>query len=158
MALRVREPTDADWVAIHAVANEAVLDAPDGNSTWLQARRGFDEGARKRRHYVAEDGDGRIVAYGAVEQGGDAGRYRLFLVMRPDRLEDGTGDALFDALLRDLGSLGAEIAWMREQADDQVLLFALARGFSETGRYVLGADQGVYAGLEVVEIARALSH
>jgi hypothetical protein len=158
MLLHLRPPSDVDWPAIHAVANEAVPDAPDGNDGWLSARRAFDEASRTRRHYVAEHGEGLIVAYGGVEESGDAGWYRLFLVMRPDRLADDTGDTLFEALNRELASLGARVAWMREQAGDPVLAFALGHGFMETRRYTLGDEHSAYAGVEVVEMQRRLSH
>ncbi len=149
-------PTDDEWPAILRVANEALPNAPDGNIGWFENRRGFDEGSRTRRHYVAER-DGEIVAYGAVEDTDDPARWRLFVVMSPEQLNGGLGDLMLEQLVRDTEELGGSAIWMREQADDGAILsFAMARGFIETRRFAVD-DGGAYQGVEVVELERGMN-
>jgi len=152
--LRTRVPTEADWPAIHAVANEALPTAPDGNEGWIRARRDFDAG-NARRHYLVEDGAGDVVVYGAVEASGAPGWFRLFLVTHPDRLSR-SGEELLGVLLEDARALNGRVVWLREHADDPLVAFATARGFTEARRYVLGAEHGASSGVEVVELERRL--
>lgn len=152
--VRFREPHEDDWQAILGVANEALPQAPDGNAGWLAARQNFDS-AKRRRHYAAED-RGQVIAYGAIEETGDAGRWRMFLVMSAARLADGLGGAMMAKLGDDLYVLGGTTVWMREQSDDAALLsFVRERGFAETRRFVV-RDGSAYEGIEVVELERAV--
>jgi hypothetical protein len=151
MTIELRVPTTGDWPTIHALANEALPDARDGNAAWLEARRAFDERRSARRHHLAVDGSGLPLAYGAVEGGEEPGRFRFFLVMDPARLQTDVARVLYDRLLADLGELGASTVWMREEAHDSLVDFAKRNGFAETQRFVArGPAAGASAGCEIV--------
>lgn len=156
--LLLREPGSSDWDAILRVACEAVPNAPDGNAGWLNARKSFDASARTRHHYVGEDGQ-MVIAYGAIEQDVDARRWRLFIVMSPERLAGEMGSLVFDRLIADLQVEHAKVAWAREHADDVAFAeFARARGFTEAARFVIDEPTaGAYQGVEVVEYELALA-
>src|SRR5690348_6266453 len=114
MQVAIREPRPDDWPGIHAAANAALPWASDGNATWLANRRQFDEARFQRRHYVAEDSDGTIRGYAAVEGDTEPGRFRVFLVTAPERLNAGLGQLLYERLEQDLAHMGATTAWARE--------------------------------------------
>jgi hypothetical protein len=148
VTIELREPTDDDWPAILRCAEAAAPWAGDANRVWLENRRTFDAARFGRRHYAAIE-SGEIVGYGAIEGDGE-GRWRVFVVMSPDRLESGVSDAVFERLTADLSELGAQAAWMREEARDQALIsFAIERRFSETQRFA-------FEGTEIVVLERNL--
>src|SRR3712207_2383336 len=118
MNVTLRPPQSGDWSDIHQVANAALPWAADGNVAWLANRQRFEQSGYVRRHYVAEDGEGQIVGYAAVEGEAEPGRFRLFIVTSPERLHGGLGQLLYDQLDRDLHALGATVAWAREEARD----------------------------------------
>ena len=105
--MRLRPPSDADWPAIHAVANEALPNAPDGNTGWLEARKALPSDQLRRRHYVIEDEGGMVAGYGGIEPAGPRGWFRLFVVIAPKRLDGGAGDLVLVRLLEDARDLGA---------------------------------------------------
>jgi N-acetylglutamate synthase-like GNAT family acetyltransferase len=145
----LRTPTDDDWPGILRVAHEAAPWAGEANEIWLANRRGFDRARIGGSHYVAEEGD-RVVGYGAIE-GDRTGGWRVFVVMAPDRLGDGTGDLVLDRLTADLRERQARVVWMREEARDEALkAFAAQRGFVETQRVEV-------EGIEIVLLERTLT-
>jgi len=131
--IELREATEADWPHILRCADEAAPAAVD-NDVWLANRRAFAATGRMRRHYVALDGATTVTGYGAIEEDAVPGRFRLFVVTRPDRLESGAGARLFQRLMLDLGELRANVAWMRERLDDPLVAFAIERGFRDAQR------------------------
>jgi hypothetical protein len=134
MSVELRAPAEDEWDAILSVAHDAAPWAGEANATWLANRRQFDENRYGRRHHVATEGEA-IVGYGAIEGDGSR-RWRVFVVMAPERLENGTGDLVFRRLMRDLRELGATSLWMREEARDTAIQsFATRRGFTEQGRF-----------------------
>jgi hypothetical protein len=138
-----------DWPAILNVANQAVPWSGEANVTWVANRRQFEENRYGRRHYVVAEGEA-IVGYGAIE-GADSSRWRVFVVMAPARLEDGTGDLVFRRLMEDVRSLGGGVTWMREEARDAAILsFAQRHGFTERRRHQS-------EGTEIVMMERAAS-
>ena len=123
MTITVRIPTAADWPAILDVANAALPWDLEGNREWLEYRKQFDETARTRRHYVAEDPTtGQVVGYGALEEGPDFGIFRVFVVMPPERLRSEAGESIYDRLAADLVDLEARGAWAREYTSDTAIL------------------------------------
>jgi hypothetical protein len=154
--MRLRPPSDADWPAIHAVANEALPNAPEGNTGWLEARKALPSDQLRRRHYVIEDEGGMVAGYGGIEPAGPRGWFRLFVVIAPKRLDGGAGDLVLVRLLEDARDLGAIAFWMREHADDPLVSWMLTRGFVEARRYTLGPEHGAYAGVAVAEIEHRL--
>jgi hypothetical protein len=150
----LRTPTTAEWPAILEVAHQAAPWAGHHNEEWLRNRRDFDDHARARRHYVLlDERTQEIVAYGAIEEGPDPGRFRIFVVMGPEQLVGKPGDRMYDCLLSDLGMLEASLVWAREEAVDVHLVSFLSnRGFRETNRYEL------QDGREVVELSLKLTN
>jgi|SRR5579884_2545549 L-amino acid N-acyltransferase YncA len=153
MQIKLRKAVETDWPAILEVANAAVPESPRENQQWLSNRMRFDQTGYIRRHYVAlEAATGKVIGYGAIEGGKEAGRYRLFVVTSPDQLATGAGDLLYNQLIADLSTLNASAIWARESAHDALLLnFLSQHGFHETGRFQL-PDGGV----EVVVMERKL--
>jgi hypothetical protein len=145
--IELRGAVESDWPAILRCAEAAAPWAGDANITWLANRRAFAEA--RRRHYVATDA-ATIVGYGAIE-GDESSRWRVFVVMAPARLEDGTGDLVFRRLMEDVRSLGGGVTWMREEARDAAILsFAHRHGFTERRRHQ-------WEGIEIVMMERAAS-
>ncbi len=153
MQIKLRKAVETDWPAILEVANASVPESPRENQQWLSNRMRFDQTGYTRRHYVALDAaTGKVIGYGAVEGGQETGRYRLFIVMPPDRLTTDAGDLLYNQLIADLSALRASSIWAREAARDTALLSFLSQhGFQETSRFPL-PDGGV----EVVVMERKL--
>jgi len=144
-----RPVAQTDWPDIGRVAHEALPNAADNNQAWLEARRSLDELRRRRRQYVVQD-DGEVVGYGAIEEEDD-GRWRLFVVMSPERLNGAPGNRTFARLLMEAKAVGVTTLWMREEASDKAMAtFVRRHEFVETQRYVTGA-------LPVVVYERALS-
>lgn len=132
--IKLRAPNDDDWPAILALANAALPWDSAGNEEWLENRMQF---TGRRRHYVAEEvPPGRVVGYGAVEEGPEPGYYRVFVVMDPARLQSETGALVYEQLVADLRQLEARGAWAREYATDgPVLAFFGENGFTEQSRF-----------------------
>ncbi len=150
----IRAATEDDWDEILRVACEAAPWAADGNAGWLAARRSFRASGRRHRHEVAVDRHGRIIACGAVEEDEPGGRWRLFLVMRSDRLTGGVGEDMLARLIAALRDFGATAVWMREQAQDRALIaFAREHRFAETRRFTHDAAE-----LVVMERSLAEGH
>lgn len=132
--IRLRAPHDDDWPAILALANAALPWDAAGNQEWLENRQQF---AGRRRHYVAEEVPaGRVVGYGAIEEGPEPGIFRVFVVMAPARLQSETGVLVYERLVADLAKLEARGAWVREYASDApILAFFGENGFAEQSRF-----------------------
>ena len=135
----LRAPLESDWPAILNVAHAAAPWAGDKNLEWLHNRRQFDDKAWRRRHYVIEDGaTQQVIGYGGVEEGPRPGIFRVFVVLSPERLTGGLGQYLYDHLRADLGELGADRVWAREEGRDTALLiFFTQQQFVETSRATL---------------------
>jgi hypothetical protein len=146
-----RARAEEDWPAILALANEALPQAPDGNSAWIAARQAFSRANIAGLHCLFEDDAGDLVGFGALEASETPGAFRLFIVMHPKTLRR-HGDSAVDVLLREATALGAKVIWMREHADDPLIAFMRRYGFEETQRYALGPEHGAYAGVEVLEV------
>lgn len=155
MAPALRPATGDDWPDVLAVAIAAAPHAPDGNKTWLEARRTFDESRHPRRHYVVSAAAAGIVGYGGIEGDGH-GRFRVFVVTAAKRLHE-LGAIILDQLESDLLALGAASAWAREEAGDPVLDLLRDRGFTSSGQFVLADSAGAYAGVEVAVLERLSS-
>jgi L-amino acid N-acyltransferase YncA len=132
--LRPYAPADADRLL--ELANVALPGAAAENEKWARGRQAFDAATWRRRQYVAEEDGVRIVAYAALEEGPERGRFRAFVVCPPERL-DPTGDALFDRLVGDARDLGATVMWAREMSRDPVLHLFRARGMRQVSRFEL---------------------
>jgi L-amino acid N-acyltransferase YncA len=138
MQIKLRKAVETDWPAIREVANAAVAWGSRDNEEWLSNRMRFDQTGYTRRHYVALDTTtGKVIGYGAVEGGQEAGRYHIFVVMSADLLPT-VGDLMYNQLLTDLSALHATTVWVRDYARDAALLaFFAQHGFSETQRFPL---------------------
>jgi L-amino acid N-acyltransferase YncA len=151
MKARIRTAAASDWPAILQVANQAVPDAAAENLEWWENRQSFETRQRRRRHYVAQEpGTSQIVGYGAVEEGPEPGQFRVFVVMDRALLASGIADAIYARLEADLCDLGAEVAWVREEARDPVVGFFQVRGLQERARSVLAN------GREAIVLSRRL--
>jgi|SRR5450432_3164955 len=151
MQFQLRSPGSEDWEAIRGCADASLPWHPKGNEEWVQNRMRFDTAKYERRHYVAEDiASNEVVAYGSIESGPVAGRFRVFVVMDARMLPE-AGEVLYRQLREDLKSLGANVAWVREEARDvNVLGFFQQHGF-------VGANQyQTPGGLEVVMLEQHL--
>lgn len=148
----LRAPEEADWPGILALAHASAPWAGDRNLEWLRYRQQFDQHAWQRRHYVVEDQTThQVIAYGGIEEGPQAGIYRMFVVMSPERLNDGLGQHVFGVLLADLKTLNASAAWAREEGRDALLDFFAQCEFTETQRFRLPNN------LEIVVMERRLA-
>lgn len=149
MTVLFRPVAATDWPEIGRVAHEALPHAADGNRAWLDARRSLDEMRRRRRQYVVQEG-GDVVGYGAIEED-EEDRWRLFVVMSPERLNGPQGNCTFSRLLSEAKAVGANVLWMREEAGDKAIAtFARRHEFAEMQRYLVGS-------LPVVVYERALN-
>jgi hypothetical protein len=139
MELVVRPVLERDWPEIRALAERSVAHVPAAGSQedWHRNRRSAGDRGAVQRQVVVEDPElGALLGYGAVESDAQ-GELRLFVVTTPDRLAD-VGELLYRRGLAVLGELGARRAWFTEYAADEPLLrFARARGFSERRRFEL---------------------
>jgi len=140
----IRQAGDDDWEAILKVADASLPWQTAGNREWLENRKRFDE-SFPRRHYVAQaDGERRILGYGSLEGGPQAGRFRVFVVTDATLLET-VGESLYRRLREDLVCVEAQLLWVREEKRDQaVLSFFQQRGFQAVQQF--RTEQG----LEVV--------
>lgn len=149
MDITLRTPTDADWEAILGLAFAAVPWDTAGNREWLDNRRHYSDG--RRRHYLAEEHQ-RVVGYGAIEEGPEAGVFRMFVVMSAEDVERGIGDVVFERLMTDLNDLDARGIWAREYADEKVIVpFFLAHGFTENTRFTLEGEAEMIVLVRVLE-------
>lgn len=138
MKINLRHPQAEDWPQILQIAHDSAPWAGDNNVIWLQYRQKFDEVKWRRQHYVAEDLNTRkIVGYGGIEEGPEPDIFRVFVVMRYERLISGLGQTMFDQLRNDLKQFQAAKAWVREEAHDPLLDFFAQQGFEENQRSTL---------------------
>ena len=150
-AIQLRKPTAADWPAILAQADAALPWDRTGNREWLENRKRF---AGRRRHYLAQMvPSGEVVGYGAVEEGPEAGTFRVFVVTDPASLRAEVGEMLYERLAAELDELGAQLAWAREYARDRdIITFFAERGFVEHRRFTpAGYEEMVVMGKQLVE-------
>ncbi len=139
--LILREPGSADWQAIGRLANAAVEHVPGAPSQddWVASRRSF---AGEQSHRVAER-EGAVVGYAAVERRAEEpeGLYRVFVVTSWRDTPD-VADALYETVAAELARRGARHAWLREYADDEILIrFMHERGFRVRERYFRGGSE-----------------
>ena len=152
MNVRLRTPAEQDWPAIGRAADASLPWQQRGNREWLRNRMDFDDHRYARRHYVAEAaGTGEVCGYGSVEGGPTPARYRVFVVTAAALLPS-VGEALLARLLEDMASLGARIAWAREEARDAPLL-EFFRRHAFVGEREFTTDDG----LRIVTLERDLA-
>lgn len=133
--IRMRAAQESDWPAILQVANQALPNSKTENKAWLHLRQTFNTERFLQRHYVAESAEsGQVLAYGCIEEGPEAMKYRVFVVMAPNLLAS-LGQKIFDRLLEDLREAQAQWLWVREEADDPVLEFFHQQGFQQTAQF-----------------------
>ena len=131
---KLRPFNDPDWTRVSAIASARTGDAP-GHELWLRVRQKFDESRYFRRHYVVENENKQIIAYGAVEQTIYLPKYRLLLLADAQWLKRGAGDLLLDRLMEDLREGQAITVSCRQYASETELVSLLeSRGFEETSR------------------------
>jgi L-amino acid N-acyltransferase YncA len=148
--LRPFRDTDADRLL--EIANAALSGAAAENEKWARNRLAFDATTWRRRQYVAEEDGAKPVAYAALEEGPERGRFRAFVVCPSERL-DPTGDALFDRLLGDARDLGATSLWVRELTRDPVLNLFRARGMRQVSRFeLMGVGEVVVLEMSLSEV------
>lgn len=137
MTVVLRPATMQDWQVILSLAEAIDPDSNAANLEWLANRKKFDTTRYVRKHYLASDGEDRVIGYGAIEQGPGVQHYRVFLVIEPGLGKTGVWQSLFDRLEQDLRDLKANRAWAREYTHgnySENLEFFLANGFHETHR------------------------
>lgn len=127
----------------HASTKALILAAAPERSEcvhdWPQ-NLGEPEGAGYiRRDYVAVDASDphSVIGYGAMWPQGE-GRFRMDLIVAPDRRRQGVGSALLQTLFAELQAQGATVVQARAFDDrSESLAFLLHRGFTETNRMIL---------------------
>ncbi len=130
---RLRPFAARDWEPVAEIAHHVEPDFRAQDDGWLRNRQSFDETKFIRRHYVAEHAETKEpLGYGSIEQGPELDRYRMFLIVGPERLRAGVGDLLFNQLMNDLRELKARTVWVRHYAHvSDCLDFLRERGFEE---------------------------
>ncbi len=133
--LVLREPRPADWQAIRRLATAAVEHIPGApnQDDWVSNRRDF---VGEQAHCVAELG-GEVVGYAAVERRPEEpeGLYRVFVVTAWRDTPE-VADPLYESVAEELERRGARRAWLRELADDEIVIrFMAERGFRVRERY-----------------------
>lgn len=133
--IRMRAAEESDWPAILQMADQALPHSKPENKAWLHRRQTFNIERFLRRHYIAEsEENGQVLAYGCIEEGPEAEKFRVFVVMAPDRLAS-LGQKVYDRLLEDLREVQAQSLWVREEADDPVLGLFRQQGFQQTAQF-----------------------
>ena len=147
--ITIRPPEQRDWPGIFELATTAVehvTEAPAQND-WLRHRMAFPG---RQTHFVAER-YGKVVGYGAVERADEEPQAtcRLFVVTAWRKgLE--VAEELYAAALAELQKVGAQRAWLREYAGDELLIgFAQEKGFDVVQEYELD-------GMKLVTLAKDL--
>jgi hypothetical protein len=138
----LRHPTQADWSAIAALADQSVAHIPEAprQSEWVGNRQAF---RGMRCHYVVHDET--LLAYGSFEQAADEGdgAARLFLVV-DWRTEHAIPAAqlLLEQLRKDAATLALGKLWVREYALDRPFLdFLMGNDFHVTQTYERGGQR-----------------
>ena len=152
--MEFREPLDADWNEILAIANHAVAHVPGAGTQhdWLRNRRTFS--ARGDQvHFVLSQHE-HLLGYGSLERDASSPTdlYRAFVVTHPDRL-DTAGSAIY----RHLEALMNKRQVVRSQfveyaADVRFIEFIRARGYVESRRFMLAS------GVEAVVLSKVHRH
>lgn len=144
---------ESRWDEVLRFADDVVPFDPAGNREWLSNRRSFPASGRERRQYAALDEDGRMLAFGSVEQQPYRRTYRVFIVPASVELFATAGDALFTRLMDDLAAMGAGDVFMQEWSLDLGSAeFALSHGFEKVDLF---SPEGV--GREIVKLWRRVS-
>jgi len=132
---KLRPFHDPDWPTVSAIASARAGDDARGYELWVTRRQKFDESRYFRRHYVVENEQNRIIAYGAVEQTIYLPKYRLVLLSDPQWLQRGVGDLLLERLTNDSVEAKAITVSARQYASEVELVELLKRsGFEEVSR------------------------
>ena len=132
---KLRPFHDPDWPTVSAIAATRAGDDTRRYELWSNRHQKFDESRYFRRHYVVENDQHQIIAYGGVEQTIYLPRYRLVLLSDPQWLKQGIGDLLLDRLTEDLIAAKAITVSARQYASEVELVDLLKRnGFEEVSR------------------------
>ena len=119
----LRPPEESDWLKILELANLSVAHVSDApiQTEWLGHRRAFPG---YQKHFVAERA-GEVAGYGAVERGAEDAQasYRVFVVT-PWSDDSNMAELLYLRVAVELENAGAQHAWLREYASDQLLIAA----------------------------------
>ena len=145
----LRPPEDGDWRSIAVLADAAIahVEGAPSQQGWVANRRTPDS---EQVHCVALEGQ-TVVGYAAVERRSSEpeGAYRIFIVTSWPDCPD-VADELYTFVQQELDRVGAEMAWLREFADDRLLIgFFRRHGFEVRERYD-------YEGQSLVTIAKKL--
>ena len=137
--INLREPDEADWEALLALANASLAGVPNvpPQNEWARNRKSFPTNGI-RRHVVAER-ERAIVGYAAAEHRANAPAdgFRLFVVTRPEDRR-ALSYTLIQWLEAQLDEIGAATAWFIEYAADTAFRSYLeSKGYPETRRIVL---------------------
>jgi N-acetylglutamate synthase-like GNAT family acetyltransferase len=134
--VEIRPFLQDDWAVLFDLANQAVPFAQQGNITWLNNRKAFDDTRRIRRHFIATK-NGLPVGYSCIEQQSeDPAWLRIYVVCSPEYLNEAVGMRLYESVIQAAKELGAEHLWAQEyQADRSIGRFFTERGFDEVRRF-----------------------
>src|SRR3990170_1906667 len=171
----IREFRPEDYPGITEVCNLVDPDYPSTEAELREEDRTWDRGKFVQVRYVAEEADtGKAVAlaeYNHQPWSFDPRRFSIWIGVRPDRQGRGVGGALYDRVVEDLRSHGANAlrSWAREDRAESVR-FLEKRGFRELERAwesrldmkafdpARFADRAaVPAGIDVVSLAEELA-
>jgi len=171
----IREFRPEDYPGITEVCNLVDPDYPSTEAELREEDRTWDRGKFVQVRYVAEEADtGKAVAlaeYNHQPWSFDPRRFSIWIGVRPDCQGRGVGGALYDRVVEDLRSRGANAlrSWAREDRAESVR-FLEKRGFRELERAwesrldmkafdpARFADRAaVPAGIEVVSLAEELA-
>ncbi len=126
----------------------AIPDSEAENRSWLTHRMAVAGGEGNFHHCVVVDND-LVAGFGGIEEGPEAGKYRLFIVGAPERVMGGMGVALYRYLSEWLTHFKARRVWVREESRDPVMGFFYSVGFQKESLFILPG------GMEVVVAAMA---
>lgn len=131
--------SDLRWWHLETVA--AAEGEAFGADAWSLAQWWEELAAPDRLHLVAQDGGGRLLAYGAVVRQGPEAELLTLAVLPPGRGR-GVGELLTRALLARTAADGARVLHLEVRADNARAL----RLYERLGCTVVGRRPGYYDG------------
>jgi len=163
MDLTLSPYDDGDAAVVVAIRNAVYPGRAGSVAEWARQEAAFDEARHPRRRIVALAA-GEVVGYGRAWNTLAPRKYRMEVMVHPERQRRGIGSRIMEQLLVETRALGAVSVQARAGEDQgDVLAFLHRRGFHETHRMIslslslstvdLGALESLAASAGGIQIA-----